>query len=212
MKIDLIFPAVFRAGSIIPLDHGYQLYSSVCGIIPEMHGSGLGFVHLLHGVNIQGKMIELTKKSNVIIRTDIDDAWKFRPLMSACLNVCGVQMLLEKPRPRRIEPSNRLYVPALTVRFSEKNMEGTLEEKFMRALRFRLGEECGINLLRKKYTEVNGVVLKGYDVFLDNVIDEESVRIQEEGLGTRRAMGCGIAVRPLSSGPVVRQRPPALAS
>ncbi|MFA5759510.1 MAG: type I-MYXAN CRISPR-associated protein Cas6/Cmx6 [Clostridia bacterium] len=212
MKIDILFPLSFRHESIIPRDHGYLLYSGISRIIPKIHNDDV-FIHRIHGIN-ERNWIRLTNYSVIGIRINIDEAECLRELVGSRIRIGKEEVWLGKPGYRKIEMSDKLFVPGVTIKFCEIGSGGLLGN-FMDAIHKKIGIDIKVEIKRRAYTEVKGKKLCGYDIFLDGIDLKESIRLQEEGIGGRKRMGCGIPVKPKgiiiqrSPGPIAYSTTPA---
>src|SRR5262245_50006760 len=65
MKIDVSFRII---GSQIPLDHGYQLYSSISRLLPSLHQAEWLAIHPINGFALGGHTLRLTQRSRLQMR------------------------------------------------------------------------------------------------------------------------------------------------
>lgn len=197
-KIDVCFPISYNAGASVPIDHGYLLYSAICACIPSLHDENI-FVHLIHGKHDHRvNRLFLNPYSEIRIRIPADRVHLLLPLMRGSMQVEVASIWPKIPYTREIIGSNNLYVPWVMINISRKNKDTGkgFGELFKQALECRIPERSSYKILRKRVGAVKGKKLFGYDIFLEDLTDEQSVLLQENGLGGRCSMGCGIPVVP----------------
>lgn len=195
MKIDLNFPLSFSPGTIIPKDHGYLLFSALSKKIPEIHSNNKIFIHLIRG-DCKNHAIYLTKNSYLTIRCNINEAYLFKPLLEASLTIGCSKVFINGPKYQRLLPSSVLFVPSVMIKFA-KNPGNKLSESFLNSISKKLPDGIKIEIGKKRVSVVKDARLFGYDVFLSDILPEDSVLIQERGIGGRLSMGCGIPRVPL---------------
>jgi len=208
MKIDVQFRVL---GSEIPADHGYPLLSALARFVPGLHGDDTVGVHAISGRFVGNRRLALTDRSWLTIRVDARRVAELLPLAGKSLLIDGSLIRIGTPRMRALEPAPRLYSRLVVIK-------GFMEsEAFLEAARRQLeglgirGEPqlvpqpavaaanvgkptgsrspCLRRTIRIHDQEVVGFALRVQDLDAD-----ESIRLQEHGLGGRRRFGCGIFV------------------
>ncbi len=95
-------------------------------------------------------------------------------------------------------PTIHGLVPLPTLRSRLVTIKGFMKpEFFCEAIRRQLdamdvGKQVEIYLGKRRTLRIHEKEVVGFEVFLTELTDEESIRVQETGLGGRRKMGCGI--------------------
>jgi CRISPR-associated protein Cas6 len=188
--IDFAFPL---RGDAIPIDHGYALFSALNRIVPELHANPALAVHPVRGISRGDGCFALAKNSFVTLRLNADDIKMILPLAGKTLDIQGHQMIMGVPRIYTLVPAVNLHCRVVTIK-------GFLQESdFAEALHRQLENleisprETHIGPRRSLTVQKTRVL--GYAVRLDGLTAEESLRIQEAGLGGRRRFGCGVFVR-----------------
>ena len=215
--VDLAFRLV---GEAIPADHGYLLYSALSREAPLLHSAGdkgagaageLG-VHPINGRLSGERRLALTPSSRLTIRLDIALLAQLLPLVGKTLTLGGTKLQVGVPEVRVLVPAARLrsrlvtiknavepdtFLEATRKKLAELKVQGEpglLRRQGAKALEGRSGispDRCPFirRTLRIKDKEVVGYALevRGLDA-------EDSIRLQETGLGGRRRFGCGVFV------------------
>jgi CRISPR-associated protein Cas6 len=187
-SIDLSFRIL---GTTLPVDHGYALYSSINRIIPEIHDAKEVGVHPVRGVYTGNGSLQLTEQSRLIFR--VPDDW-IRPLLKLAgkkLDVEGCPLQVGVCETKALRPSAALYARLVTIK-------GFMEpEPFLEACGRQLQENgitAKLGLGEKRTLRVKEKQVVGFEVIATELTAEDSVKLQEVGIGGRRRMGCGVFV------------------
>ncbi|RLS85841.1 MAG: type I-MYXAN CRISPR-associated protein Cas6/Cmx6 [Planctomycetota bacterium] len=202
-KVDLVFPTL---GSSIPVDHGYPLYSALARPFPVIHheGSDIQFCFINGEPAGEGKL-RLTSQSCFRLRLGTALIHQALALANKLLDISGHKVRLGAPNVSILAPAARLYSRFVTIK---NNVE---PESFLAKVRERLTErnlegeasipvhESGPRLgeFHRKVMRIGGKSIVGYPLVLAGLNDEDSIRLQAEGIGGRQRIGAGffLAVR-----------------
>lgn len=190
-KIDLLFPV---RGHAIPLDHGYLLYAALSRALESSGDSWLHDredvgVHSIRG-HYQGKgRLTLTSASRLTVRLPAMLVHKFLVLAGQQLTLGGDSLRVGIPQPRALQATPTLYAHLVTTR--NGNDENRFDTEVARQL-----DEMGIGSVarrgpRRSFTVKDRKVV-AHSVLINGLTAEESIRLQDRGLGGRRKLGCGI--------------------
>ncbi|GEL75359.1 MULTISPECIES: type I-MYXAN CRISPR-associated protein Cas6/Cmx6 [Myxococcus] len=187
--IDLLFPV---QGGPVPLDHAYLLFSALSRHIPALHERTDMGVFSLRGVNNTRELLYLGR-GTLRLRCPIEAVATLLPLVSAPLEVAGRRLSLGAPSLHALEP-----VPALSARlvtFKHAMDESSFIVAVSRALE-ALGVQATLKVGRRRIVRIAGKKVVGFALELHGLSAEHSLRVQEQGLGGRRHMGCGLFLPP----------------
>ncbi|MDQ3666485.1 MAG: type I-MYXAN CRISPR-associated protein Cas6/Cmx6 [Acidobacteriota bacterium] len=210
MFVDLSFRII---GNEIPADHAYALYSSLSRLQPALHQAAWLAVHPINGTPSKVGTLKLTRSSRLRFRLPIDSVPALIPLAGKRLPLVGgpsISMIhIGVPEVNTLRPSATLHSRCVTIKVSEvENKEIEVDrDMFLKATRKRLAE-CGINGTveieqsldergrerSRRVVRIKNRIVVGYAVTVKDLSDEDSLMLQEKGLGGRRRMGCGIFV------------------
>jgi CRISPR-associated protein Cas6 len=198
--IDLLFPVV---GATVPTDHNYGLYGALSRLLPWVHdpASRVALAPLT-GRYVGHGEIQLGPRSRLRVRLHAEDVPKVLSLAGCSIDVGGRPLRLGVPTVMPLEPAPTLIAHLVTF----KNTEGP--ERFLAVARQKLdalgvGGEPGIPLVqkgeranepRRRVVRVKGCRIVGYPLQVAGLTAEESVLLQEHGLGGRLRIGCGLFV------------------
>lgn len=199
MFIDLWYPLT---GTTLPADHGYPLYSALCGAVPELHGASWWGLHTIPGTPTGGGDLHLSRRSHLGLRLPHDHVATVLPLAGKQLRVAKHQIRLGPPQVHALEPA-----PAVSARIVV--IKGFMEPEPFRAAVDRqleaMGVQGSVQVGRRMIVGIgrgdhrHRVV--GFSTRISELKDDASVRIMVSGIGGRRRFGCGLfrpSSRPLS--------------
>jgi CRISPR-associated protein Cas6 len=199
--IDLLFPAV---GTRLPADHGYPLYSCISRLLPCLHDGSVPFALLpITGQHIGNGLIALdSSRSRLRLRLAAADLPRVLSLAGKNLNLLGHRLTLGVPHVFSIRPAPNLKARSVTFKNS------TEPEPFLSHAKIeldRLGVRGQLQLSwhidREGRFEPHRHILRVKDkrivcfpLRVEGLSPEDSLRLQETGLGGRRHMGGGVFV------------------
>ena len=195
--MDLSFVLV---GATIPLDHGYCLFSALSRIVPAMHGDRRIGVHPIRGRQSAPRVLSLTDGSRLKIRLPSEELAPYIAVAGQELELEGHRVRVGIPRVEALTPSANLAARLVTFRHAIDpvtfeadvhreltRMEIAASPQLVPATRPKFEGQPLRRVLRIKERCVIGYALRVF-----GLTAEESIRLQEEGLGGRRRMGCGV--------------------
>lgn len=219
--IDLCFRL---QGHHLPADHGYALYAAVTSVLPALHGSnrpadgspnGLSRLAIapIRGTVIGNRMLALQPDSRLVLRVDSDRIGEMLSLAGKRLSIDGYDVFVGVPEVRPLTPAARLYSRLVTIKgflepgpFLEavRRQLEALGIKGSPAIPVRRGQQSleGQNSSESATTpyvrrtlRIRDKEVVGFALEVSQLTAEESLRLQEAGLGGRRLLGCGYFVR-----------------
>ena len=191
MQLDLEFP-VFSM-SAIAVDHGYYLYAGLSRAHTPVHSENGIAVHPITGRQIGDRMLQLMPWSSVKIRTPQERIGDLVGLAGKTVTIGDRQVRLGVPKVRGLEPATALRSRLVTIK-------GFMDaETFAQAVRRQLdaleiSERVILTIGKRRTINIRDKEVVGFEVTLEALTAEESIALQEQGLGGRRHMGCGVFV------------------
>lgn len=200
--VDVIFPAT---GELLPASHGYPLYIAIARVVPEFHAGQLPLsFSWINGLDGEKGMIRLFERSELRCRVPAEAIAVLLPLTGKTLDVEGHQVRFGIPRVAPLVPVAALGAKMVTFKHALR------PESFLQCAREKLRllgispeVELGIPLIlrgdrrgepRRRVLYLKGRRVIGFGVVVTGLTAEDSLHLQEEGLGGRRRMGCGFFV------------------
>ena len=187
-SIDLAFRLT---GPAVPVDHGYALYAALSRILPEIHTAKDIAVQPIRGVYSGNGTLHLADFSRLILRLPDDQIQTYLKLAGKRLAVDNHSLSVGVPEVRTLRPVARLRARLVTIK-------GFLQEgEFLAAAKRQL-EQLGIkgqsHIGVRRTFRVRDKQVVGFEMGVTQLTAEESLTLQEQGLGGRRKMGCGVFV------------------
>ena len=186
--IDLAFRLT---GVAVPVDHGYALYAALSRIVPEIHDAKEIGVQPIRGVYGGAGALHLVAFSRLILRLPDDQIRPYLQLAGKKLEVDEHSVRVGVPEVRTLRPAARLRARLVTIKgFLD---EGSFLEAAKRQLQ-SLGVTGEVLLGERRTFRIKEKQVVGFEVAVTGLTAEESLTLQEHGLGGRRRMGCGVFV------------------
>ncbi len=197
--VDMLFPVY---GETVPTNHGYPLYSALSRALPDVHKDQVPFSFgWINGLQGEKGFLQVFQKSRLRCRLPAEHIVSLLPLTGRTLDVAGHPIRLGMPQVAPLCP-----VPSLVAKMA--TFKHAVEPgRFLEVARQKLAllgvsqeAEAGILLIqggrrqnepRRQILHLKGRRVVGFAVAVDGLSAEDSLLLQERGLGGRRRMGCG---------------------
>ena len=201
---------VFRiTGTKIPVDHGFHLFAAISRVVPSFHGDSEIGVHPISGRLVGNRRLALTERSALTLRLPSERISEALKLAGAQLDINGCMIRTGPPNTRALIPAARLHSPLVIIK-------GFMAaDAFLEAVRRQLqsmavqaeprlaaqphiaeanqGKTTGSHSPYLRRTiRIRDKEIVGFAVRINGLTAEESIRVQENGLGGRRRFGCGV--------------------
>jgi CRISPR-associated protein Cas6 len=203
--LDLAFSL---SGDAIPADHAEVLFTALCGQIPPLHDDAAIGIHAIRGSLDRTRRLHLKRHSELVLRLPAESIPTFLPLAGKSLRLGDSTVRVGIPTPRLLEPASRLFSRLVIIK-------GFVDpEPFLEAAKRQLTqmEVAGTAVLvpnphaaanaggtqgtkspwLRRTVEIHGKRVVGFALRIEGLKDEDSIKLQEQGLGGRRHYGCGI--------------------
>lgn len=198
-------------GGPISVDHGYQLYSAISRVLPEIHGDSQIGIHPIFGNLTGNRMLMLTKSSCLTLRLPVDRIPDILPLAGKPLDLADTSITVGVP-------NSRALIPAVSLKSRLVIIKGFMEPgPFLEAVQRQLngleirgepflmstGSAVVENATRvggtkspwlRRTIRIRNKEIVGFALRVEGLTAEESILLQEKGIGGRRRFGCGIFV------------------
>lgn len=199
--VDLLFPVV---GVELPTDHGYPLYAALSNVLPGLHRPGFRFSVLpITGQYVGRGLLRLNPyQSRMRLRLAAEEIPTVLPLAGKELEVLGRRIRLGVPQVHALHPASCLVAQSVTIKhateaapfltaaerqFAGLGLKGQLE--IPRAIPGTRQREPRRHVMR-----IKDVRIVCFPLLVRGLSPDESLKLQETGLGGRRHMGAGFFV------------------
>lgn len=196
--VDVTFDIACRT---LPVDHAYALAEALREPLPWFHGDETSGLHVIHGADSGNgwerpeegdATLYLSRRTKLRLRVPRHRADDAAALSGQTLNVAGSIMEVGANKMRLLSTSTTLYSRYVVADPSQE--EDVFVEEAVARLR-----ELGLKfkkVLCGKQTSISmpDGALAVRSLLISDLGPEDSVRLQEEGLGSHRKLGCGLFI------------------
>ena len=197
MYVDLSFSLV--GNNAIAADHGYALYGAISRLLPAVHQENGNAVHSIRGRQVGNRQLMLMPWSALTIRVSDDQIAAMLPLAGKAIRLGAVGVRIGVPTVRALVPATALRSRLVVIKVANIQPQSVTAEQFAAAVRRQLDEigvssQAIVTIGKRRTLRVKQRELVGYEVIVEDLTAEEAIAIQEQGLGGKRHMGCGVFV------------------
>ncbi len=193
---DLIFKIKCQA---VPLDHAQALSNALCSVLPWLAQESLAGIHLIHAAEsgngwirpeiAENEVLYLSKRTKLQLRLPKNRLIDAQKLHGTTITVDGYKLDIRESAPRKLTKS-----PIVFSRYviTENDDEAAFLKKAHQQM-----SELGIKvrkMLCGKYHEhqMASGLMATRSLMVADLEAEESVLLQQQGLGPGRLVGCGL--------------------
>lgn len=200
--IDLIFDIDCRE---LPVDHAHDLAVALEALMPRLKEDPRLGVHTVHLAGSQngwerpdpglGQKLILSRRTKLTLRVPNEQLEQVKQaLIGAELDIGGCSLKVGKAKQRKLSNQGTIFSRYVVLEPGEEHDENT----FLQRIAAQLAER-GIRVKKAlcgRTAEVLGPEgpVQTRSIMLADLSAEESVRLQQEGIGPMRHMGCGIFI------------------
>ncbi|WP_428605562.1 type I-MYXAN CRISPR-associated protein Cas6/Cmx6 [Sedimenticola sp.] len=183
----------------LPVDHAWPLAQAIQQHLPwflQEPGVGLHLIHCAESGNgwerpeDQDALLHLSKRTPLTLRLPAEWVEAAEALVGRTLDIAGHVMQIHSSKPKRLAMTRFLYARyiATDAGLSEEAfIAGSVDELKRRGLRFKK-ILCGkTHLLQSPEGPIHTRSL-----LVAELPYEDAIRLQEQGLGPHRTLGCGL--------------------
>ncbi len=178
-------------GRSLPVDHGWMLYRELLRLAPWLdEESSLGIHPILGADNGQGELI-LSHRAKLVVRCAAEKI----PLLQTVLtgreiSLSGNILAIGASKIRRLTLHTPLYAHIVTT--GSRDEAGFTRDIIALLDRMGISSRFICGRPQKIFDGVQEMV--GYSLMLHGLPLANAMRVQQEGLGTNRKLGCGIFI------------------
>ncbi len=187
VAVDVVFPL---EGATLARDHAQALQLALCAQWPWLLTDALAGVHaikLVSGTETQGM---LSRRARLLLRVTTQRAAELMALPGLDLNVQGHPLHLGAPHLRELQPHATLYAYKIAADSADEVALMAAVTQELAALAIGGERVCG----KRQHMLVAGREVDTFSLMLHALAPEQSLRLQQHGVGPHRLLGCGIFV------------------
>jgi CRISPR-associated protein Cas6 len=195
--IDLCFQLECKT---LPLDHAWRLSTELIKVAPWLQQSSNTAVHLIHGAesgngwlrpdNTENELLHLSRRARFTLRLHRDNLPRAEMLVGLSLDIDGHALTFKQFKPQPLIPQETIFA-RYVVNHPELN-----EDEFLKQVA-PLIQAQGIHIkkmmggLPHSFNTPQGR-LSTRSLMLSDLEKEESIRLQQNGIGDSQLLGMGI--------------------
>ncbi len=186
-------------GKTIPADHGYVLYSSLSRLLSEVHRENGIAIQPIRGQQAGDRQLQLCDWSRLVVRAAAEQIPALVQLSGKQLNLAGSLIRIGVPQVFSLTPTPALRSRLVTIKLDQERNGPFTSERFAEAARKQLdtlsiSREAFLSIGRRRTLRIKDKEVIGFETIIQRLTADESIALQERGLGGRRHMGCGVFV------------------
>lgn len=204
--LELHFPIL---GTTLPTQYQYFLYSSLSRLVPALHEKDSPVqIGPVRGLPVGKGVMQLPEGRSLLkLRLPDDHLRLALPLAGKALDIAGHRIRLGVPQVLSLVPATTLLSSLVLIKPNQQKTEKTkplvppTPEQFLDRVKKKL-TDLGIQGIpslpvnhegqpRRGVLRIHGKNIVGYSVLVEGLSAEESIKLQEEGLGGRLRLGGG---------------------
>lgn len=203
--LDLLFRVL---GAEVPTDHGYALFGAISRILETdgdrwLHGNTAIGLHTIRGAPGAPGRCLLGEDARCGLRLPADLVPRALKLAGSSIELDGCRLRIGVAHTRALVPATALHCRIATTRNGHDPARFDAEIARQAAALdlhghvFRVPRRAQGRADRdpsRRVVRIRDKLVVGYSVLATELTAEESIRLQEHGLGGRRRMGCGVFV------------------
>ncbi len=195
--VDLCFKIESKT---LPLDHAWSLSTALTEAVPWLKKTEFTAIHLIHGAesgngwmrpdNTEKELLHLSRRARFTLRLHQDNLALADELIGLKLDIKGHPLTLKSHKLQLLVPQTTIFSRYIVSR------DGLSEDNFLHEIAPAI-EALGINIkkmmggLPHTFNTPQGII-STRSLMLSDLEKEESIRLQQYGLGNLQLLGMGI--------------------
>lgn len=185
--VDVVFEI---AGASVPAEHAWALLRAVVGRLPWFEGEEGAGIHPLRVAPTGYGVALLARRARLALRVRRERVSDALMLSGATLDVAGSPLVVGAGGERALLAWATLHARQVVTGVTDAaQFQAEVERRLA-----ELGIDCEFISGRMRTLAAGNREVVGYALALHDVKPRDSLRVQCEGLGAERALGCGIFV------------------
>lgn len=187
----LVVDVVFALdGKEIPFDHGQLLWRELTRLLPGLAAVNNIGVHPIRGARTERDTVMLSRRATLAIRLPRAMAGKLAALSGARLNLDGAALTVGQSKIKELAPHSAVHSHFVTTGHGEETAFAADIRAALDARHIPCKMVCG----KSNVFRTDGGEVTVYSLALYDLTDEQSLALQETGLGIHHEIGCGVFV------------------
>lgn len=177
-------------GSLLPIDHGYALFTELARLLPWLADEPLGGVHAIHGADTGHCELILNRRTKLMIRIASARVPELMQLSGQTIHVGGNKLEIGAGKIRPLSRHTPLFAHCVATG-SEDELAFTNDIiRLLDEMKIDSRFICG----KRQAIRTQDGTVSGFSLMLHGLPVEHSFLVQQQGLGKYRKIGCGIFI------------------
>ena len=186
-SVDVVFPL---EGVFLPRDHAQLLRDALCSQWPMLERENQVGIHAIKLVSGSDDPAMLSRRTKLLLRVPTLLAAKLLTTQGVDLRVDGQTLRLGQPHTRELQPHATLYAYQVAASSADEVAFMADVTRELASLEIAGERVCG----KHQHMTLSGAVVNTFSLMLHNLRPEQSLRVQEHGIGPHRLLGCGLFI------------------
>ncbi|MBZ0104579.1 MAG: type I-MYXAN CRISPR-associated protein Cas6/Cmx6 [Sulfuricella denitrificans] len=175
---------------MLPIDHGFYLYSEVARLLPWFPDEPLGGVHAIPGADTGHGELILSRRTKLTIRIASARLPELLQLTGKTINIDNHMLTIGAGKMRPLSQHTPLFAHCVATG-SEDELDFTNDIiRLLDEMKIDSRFICG----KRQTIRTQDGNVSGFSLMLHGLPLEHSLLIQQQGLGKYRKIGCGIFI------------------
>lgn len=197
--VDLAFAIQCRE---LPVDHAEALFHEIVRVLPWFRDEPHAGLHTIHGAESgngwerpqgEGVTVYLSRRTRLVLRLPSARVEEARALEGKTLEISGYTLAVGEGTPRLLSTAGTIYARYVVFDGSDESEEAFMQRAItdLRGRGFKFKKIlCG----KVHYIATASGPRLTRSLMVGDLPVEESVRLQQQGLGQGRKLGCGLFI------------------
>jgi CRISPR-associated protein Cas6 len=187
MTVDIVFSI---RGHSVPRDHSFVLWRELRLCLPWLEAEAHAGIHAIRGAPANDDMLLLTQRASLVLRLPEARLADALSLSGRQLDLDGHLLHIGDARQRPLQSFPTLY-SHLVCTGSDDELD-FLDDVAVQLERINVA--CKFMCGRQRALRAEQTVIGGYSLMLHGLAADQSVLLQQTGVGGHRKLGCGLFV------------------
>jgi CRISPR-associated protein Cas6 len=185
--VDVVFPL---DGKFLARDHAQVLHDALAAQWPLLLAQPLTGVHAIKLVSGLGEQALLSRRARLLLRVPLAWAESLLAVEALELPINGQTLHLGAPHLRELQAHATLYASQVAASSADESDFMTEVNRELAVLGIAGERVCG----KHHQVRFNEGVVNTFSLMLHGLAPEQSLRLQAQGIGRYRLLGCGLFI------------------
>lgn len=177
-------------GDALPLDHAWALYQGLLSIAPWLADEETLGIHPIQGADTGSGELILNRRAKLVVRSPAARLIDLAKLTGTSFAVGGHTLTLGASKVKPLTQHTPLYAHTVCTGSEDEQIFTRDILRELDAMNITTRFICG----RPQKFFDGEKIATGYSLMLHGLPIEHAIRVQQQGLGLHRKLGCGIFI------------------